>query len=154
MPAQASENKSDPTPPYSEADQMDREGRRQPARQQLQKEAPAHKTETEEKIEKETPRLNPNASASTSESSTQRDGVRYVTRRSRSKRHDPAKQQGQVGQQQVAPQNQQNRQVQNKSSSGAPSVKLDMNLDVDIDLKAKIKGDITLSVLGGKQNQK
>ncbi|KXH67889.1 hypothetical protein CSAL01_12231 [Colletotrichum salicis] len=148
MPAQASENKSDPTQPYSEAGQIDREGCRQPARQQSQKEAPgAHKTETEEKIEKETPRLNPDASASTSESSTQHDGFKYVTRRSRSKRHEPAKQHGQVGQQQVATQNQQSRQVQNKSSSGAPSVKLDMNLDVDIDLKAKIKGDITLSVL-------
>ncbi|KAK1676387.1 hypothetical protein BDP55DRAFT_115172 [Colletotrichum godetiae] len=154
MPAQASENKPDLAPLYSEADQMDRESRRQPARRQSHKEAPTHKTETEEKIEKETPRLNPDVSASTSESSTQHDGFKYVTRRSRSQRHDPAKQHGQVGQQQVAPQNQQNRQVQTKSSSGAPSVKLDMNLDVDIDLKAKIKGDVTLSVLGGKQNQK
>lgn len=30
---------------------------------------------------------------------------------------------------------------------GAPAVRLDMNLDVDIQLKAKIKGDITLSIL-------
>ncbi|KAK1709735.1 hypothetical protein CaCOL14_012097 [Colletotrichum acutatum] len=154
MATQASEDKSHPTSPYTKPDQMDQEGSRQPAQQQPQKAEAPHKTETEEKIENETPPLKTDASASASESSTQQDGVQHVTRRSRSKRHDPAKQLGQVGQQQVAPQNQQNRQVQTTSSSGAPSVKLDMNLDVDIDLKAKIKGDVTVSVLGGKQNKK
>ncbi|KAK1528550.1 hypothetical protein CPAR01_01687 [Colletotrichum paranaense] len=144
---QAGENKSHPTPSYTKPDQMDQEGNRQPAQQQPPKAKPPHKTETEEKIENETPRLSTGASASMSESSSQQDGVQYVTRRSRSKRHDPAKQHRQVAQQQVGPQNQQNQQLQTKSSSGAPSVKLDMNLDVDIDLKAKVQGDITLSVL-------
>ncbi|KAK3950038.1 hypothetical protein QBC32DRAFT_24421 [Pseudoneurospora amorphoporcata] len=37
----------------------------------------------------------------------------------------------------------------NGSRSGAPAVRLDMNLDIDVQLKAKIKGDITLSILGG-----
>ncbi|KAG7044279.1 hypothetical protein JMJ77_0003742 [Colletotrichum scovillei] len=152
MATQASEDMSHPKPP-SKPGQIDQEGSRQPPKQQPQKAEAPHKTETEEKIEKETPRLNTGASTSASESSTQQDGVQYVTRRSRSKRQDPGRQLGQVGQQQVAPQNQQNRQVQTTSSSGAPSVKLDMNLDVDIDLKAKIKGDVTLSVLGGKQNK-
>lgn len=32
---------------------------------------------------------------------------------------------------------------------GAPAVRLDMNLDVDIQMKAKIQGDVTLSILGG-----
>ncbi|UQC87724.1 uncharacterized protein CLUP02_13243 [Colletotrichum lupini] len=154
MATQAGENKSHPTPSYTKPDQMDQEGNRQPAQQQQPKAKPPHKTETEERIENETPRLSTGASASMSESSSQQDGVQYVTRRSRSKRHDPAKQHGQVAQQQVGPQNQQNQQLQTKSSSGAPSVKLDMNLDVDIDLKAKVQGDITLSVLGGNQNKK
>lgn len=34
---------------------------------------------------------------------------------------------------------------------GAPAVRLDMDLDVEVELKAKIEGDITLSVLGGDQ---
>ncbi|EXF75095.1 hypothetical protein CFIO01_06705 [Colletotrichum fioriniae PJ7] len=154
MATQASEDKLHPRSPSTEPDQMKQTAKRQPAQQQPQKAEAPHKTETEEKIEKETPRLDSGASTSTSESSTQQDGFQRVTRRSRSQRHDPVRQLRQVGQQQVAPQNHQNRQVQTKSSSGAPSVKLDMNLDVDIDLKAKIKGDVTLSVLGGNQNKK
>jgi len=43
------------------------------------------------------------------------------------------------GEQQVAP--------NDNGRHGAPAVRLDMNLDVDIQLKAKIKGDITLSIL-------
>ena len=34
---------------------------------------------------------------------------------------------------------------------GAPAVRLDMDLDVDVQLKAKIQGDITLSILEGDQ---
>ncbi|KAL2255994.1 hypothetical protein VTK26DRAFT_2375 [Humicola hyalothermophila] len=34
---------------------------------------------------------------------------------------------------------------------GAPAVRLDMDLDVDIQLKARIKGTIELSILGGEQ---
>ncbi|OHE90781.1 hypothetical protein CORC01_13921 [Colletotrichum orchidophilum] len=145
---------SHPTPPYSETDQMDQQGSRQPAQQQPQRETHPPKTETEEKIEKETPRLNPDASLSASDTNTRyEDTKKHVAKRS--KRHDEPKTSGggrqqrqkREQQQQVVPQNQQNQQVQNKSSSGAPSVKLDMDLDVDIDLKAKIQGDITLSIL-------
>lgn len=45
--------------------------------------------------------------------------------------------------QQLAPQKQ---QMESKGRD-APSVRLDMNLDVEIELKAKVKGDIQLSVL-------
>lgn len=34
-----------------------------------------------------------------------------------------------------------------RSASGAPAVHLDMDLDVDIQLKAKIQGDLELSIL-------
>ncbi|GAB1321078.1 hypothetical protein MFIFM68171_11288 [Madurella fahalii] len=34
---------------------------------------------------------------------------------------------------------------------GAPAVRLDMDLDVDVQLKAKIEGDITLSILDSDQ---
>lgn len=34
-----------------------------------------------------------------------------------------------------------------RSRSGAPAVRLDMDLELDIDLKARIQGDITLSIL-------
>ncbi|KAK5655337.1 hypothetical protein OQA88_5904 [Cercophora sp. LCS_1] len=48
------------------------------------------------------------------------------------------------------------RQVlsQDNGRGGAPAVRLDMNLDVDIEMRAKIKGDVTLSILGGSQNRK
>ncbi|KXH42641.1 hypothetical protein CSIM01_09603 [Colletotrichum simmondsii] len=146
MATQAREDMSHPPPP-SKPGQIDQEGSGKPPHQQPQKAEAPLKTETEEKIEKETPRLNTDAAASASESSTQQDGVQHVTRRSRSKRHNPSKPLGQVGQQQLASHKPGNQQVQTKSSSGAPSVRLDMNLDVDIDLKAKIKGDVTVSVL-------
>ncbi|KAK3301828.1 uncharacterized protein B0T15DRAFT_497542 [Chaetomium strumarium] len=34
---------------------------------------------------------------------------------------------------------------------GAPAVRLDMDLDVEIDLKAKIRGDLELSILDSEQ---
>ncbi|KAK0647186.1 hypothetical protein B0T16DRAFT_459038 [Cercophora newfieldiana] len=34
---------------------------------------------------------------------------------------------------------------------GAPAVRLDMDLDVDLQMKAKIQGDLTLSILEGDQ---
>ncbi|RKU46523.1 hypothetical protein DL546_008781 [Coniochaeta pulveracea] len=37
-----------------------------------------------------------------------------------------------------------------RSRSGAPAVRLDMDLDVDIQLKAKIQGDLELSILDGE----
>lgn len=42
----------------------------------------------------------------------------------------------------------QQRQVKRtgKSKSGAPAVRLDLNLDVEVELKARIQGDITLSL--------
>jgi len=49
----------------------------------------------------------------------------------------------------VAPPQQQGTGVQQQtgSRSGAPAVRLDMDLDAEIQLKAKIQGDITLSIL-------
>uniref|UniRef100_A0A8H7NP94 Uncharacterized protein n=1 Tax=Bionectria ochroleuca TaxID=29856 RepID=A0A8H7NP94_BIOOC len=50
----------------------------------------------------------------------------------------------------VTPEVRQNN-VAETSKSGAPSVKLSMNLDIDMQLKAKIKGRVELSILGGKK---
>ncbi|KAL2760021.1 hypothetical protein ACRALDRAFT_1060029 [Sodiomyces alcalophilus JCM 7366] len=41
-----------------------------------------------------------------------------------------------------------------RSKSGAPAVRLDMNLELDVELKARINGDITLSILGGEQDRR
>ncbi|CAG9998252.1 unnamed protein product [Clonostachys byssicola] len=41
--------------------------------------------------------------------------------------------------------------VAETSKSGAPSVKLSMNLNIEMELKAKIKGRVELSILGGKK---
>ncbi|CAH0051645.1 unnamed protein product [Clonostachys solani] len=41
--------------------------------------------------------------------------------------------------------------VAETSKSGAPSVKISMNLNIDMQLKAKIKGRVELSILGGKK---
>lgn len=38
------------------------------------------------------------------------------------------------------------RQPGHQGKAGAPAVRLDMNLDVEVELKAKIEGDITLSL--------
>ncbi|KAK1751507.1 hypothetical protein QBC47DRAFT_364515 [Echria macrotheca] len=42
--------------------------------------------------------------------------------------------------------------TQGDGRGGAPAVRLDMDLDVDVQMKAKIQGDVTLSILEGDQN--
>ncbi|GJC89982.1 hypothetical protein ColLi_12820 [Colletotrichum liriopes] len=155
MAAQATENAAHPTPPYSEPysenehdDQKSNQKSDQKNEHKSNRQPPKSKTETEEKIEKETPPLRSDASTSEIDGA-QHDSNKHVARRSKrtaiaqgggqnSSREAYQSQNGQV-----APQNQ---QVQSKGK-GAPSVRLDMDLDVDIDLKAKIKGDIELSIL-------
>ncbi|OHX00030.1 hypothetical protein CSPAE12_01259 [Colletotrichum incanum] len=148
MAAQATESMAHPTPPHSEP-HSENEYSDHKSDQRSDRQPPKSKTETEEKIEKETLPLRSNASASEVDGA-QHDSNKHVARRS--KRTTVAQSEGQNSPgeayqsqngQQVAPQNQ---QVQNKGK-GAPSVRLDMDLDVDIDLKAKIKGDIELSIL-------
>ncbi|GKT97063.1 hypothetical protein Ct61P_14913 [Colletotrichum tofieldiae] len=151
MAAQATENAAHPTPPYSEPYSENEHGdqkNEQKSEQKSNRQPPKSKTETEEKIEKETPPLRSDASTSEIDGA-QHNSNKHVARRSKrtaiaqgggqnSSREAYQSQNGQV-----APQNQ---QVQSKGK-GAPSVRLDMDLDVDIDLKAKIKGDIELSIL-------
>ncbi|KAK1566352.1 uncharacterized protein LY79DRAFT_594970 [Colletotrichum navitas] len=160
MAAQATESTAQPTltrsEPHSEpehSNQMrDHEGDQQSQRRQ-----PRPKTGTEEKIAKETPPLNLDAPASGLDVA-QRDPDKHAARRSKQTavaraeyRNGSERSHQPQNEHQVAPQN---RQVDNKSKGGAPSVRLDMDLDVDIDLKAKIKGDIELSILGGKQSRR
>ncbi|KAK2046188.1 hypothetical protein LZ31DRAFT_552484 [Colletotrichum somersetense] len=158
MAAQATENTAHLTPPPSEPSSETEHDRQEGGHKDYQKserQNPRPKTETEEKMAEKTPPLNLDASAS-GPGSAQRDPNKHVARRpkraavARAEDHNgpegPPHQPQDV--QQVAPQN---RQVQDQSKGGAPSVRLDMDLDVDIDLKAKIKGDIELSILGGKR---
>lgn len=154
MSAQATENTAHPTPPqtepHSETSEPEVPERRSPETQKSGRQPAKPKTETEEKIEKETPSLSADSAASEVDGAQQNSG-NHVARRP--KRHNVAKRgkdhasgqtyQPQDGQQVAPPQNQ---QVQSKGK-GAPSVRLDMDLDVEIDLKAKIKGDIELSIL-------
>ncbi|KAK1962985.1 hypothetical protein LY78DRAFT_615087 [Colletotrichum sublineola] len=163
MAAQATENKAHPTPPQSEPHSETEHGNQNSDQksdhkddQKSERQQPKPKTGTEEKIAKETPPLNLDASAPRSDGAQRdsNDQAAQISKRTAVARTEGQNSGGsgvshrpQTGQQ-VAPQN---RQVQNNSKGGAPSVRLDMDLDVDIDLKARIKGDIELSILGGKR---
>ncbi|TQN63722.1 hypothetical protein CSHISOI_11725 [Colletotrichum shisoi] len=163
MSAQATENNTaHPTPPHtephSETSETEVPERRRQETQESGRQPAKPKTETEQKIEKETPSLSADSAVSDVDGAQQNPGNRVARR---PKRHNAARRgkyhaSGQIyrpqedGQQVAPPQDQ---QAQSKGK-GAPSVRLDMNLDVDIDLKAKIKGDIELSILGGKQGRR
>ncbi|WDK10874.1 hypothetical protein CGRA01v4_02153 [Colletotrichum graminicola] len=155
MAAQATESTAQPTPSQSEPHrepEHSNQVRDHESDQQSRRRQPRPKTETEEKIAKETPPLNLDTSVPGPDG-VQRDPDMHAARKS--KRTAVARTEDRNGsegshqpqnRQQVTPP--QNRQVDNTSKGGAPSVRLDMDLDVDIDLKAKIKGDIELSILG------
>ncbi|KAJ0166596.1 hypothetical protein CTA2_6659 [Colletotrichum tanaceti] len=158
MSAQATENTAHPTPPHteprSETSETEIPEQRRQETQETGKKPSKPKTETEEKIEKETPSLSADSAASEVDGAQQDDTGNHVIARG-PKRHDVAKRgkehasgqtyQPQDGQQVAA----QNQQVQSQGK-GAPSLRLDMDLDVEIDLKAKINGDVELSILDGK----
>ncbi|GKT42925.1 uncharacterized protein ColSpa_03106 [Colletotrichum spaethianum] len=155
MAAQATEDMAHPTPPHSEP-QSENEQSHERSDVKSERQPLKTKTETEEKIEKETPPLSSDASVSGADGA-QHEPNKHVARRSKrtavahsGERNNPRQAHQSQGAQQVVPQNQ---QVQNKGKGG-PSVRLDMDLDVDIDLKAKIKGDIELSILGGNQDRR
>ncbi|KAK1983939.1 hypothetical protein LZ30DRAFT_780214 [Colletotrichum cereale] len=156
MVAQETEDMAHPEPPLSEH-HSETEHHNQKSDQQDKKKSerkqPKPKTETEERIEKKTPPLN--LDASTPEADSAQRNSKRVARRSKRTAVARTTDESSAGGshqpphgQQVAPQN---RQVQNRSRGGAPSIRLDLNLDVEIHLKAKIKGDIELSILGGKR---
>ncbi|KAK2000696.1 hypothetical protein LX36DRAFT_654132 [Colletotrichum falcatum] len=160
MATQATENTAHPTPPQSEHGSEPEYGNQKSDHENSQsneRQQPRPKTETEEKIAKETPPLSLDASAPGPDGAQRGPDKRVAPRSKRAAAAAAARAEDQNGSdgshrpqdgRQVAPQDQ---LVQNKSKGGAPSVRLDMDLDVDIDLKAKIQGDLELSILGGKR---
>ncbi|KAK0623930.1 hypothetical protein B0T14DRAFT_565247 [Immersiella caudata] len=93
----------------------------------------------------------PELQASQEDSANMRSVVPHHQQKAPTTRHLVRKEPALDHQSLQAPATEQQVAQHDDGRGGAPAVRLDMDLDVDVQMKAKIQGDLTLSILGGDQ---